>query len=98
VIKLKFGYTKARYRGIKKNANQVFTLCALSNLFPRVAKSKPATPLNASTKVPALSSGLVRRGSLGGTEEKGSSRGSYAYKFFIMNDWRRVRDSSPAFL
>jgi transposase, IS5 family len=33
VIKLKFGYTKVRYRGIRKNANQVFTLCALSNLF-----------------------------------------------------------------
>jgi len=33
VIKLKFGYKKVRYRGIKKNANQVFTLCALSNLF-----------------------------------------------------------------
>jgi IS5 family transposase len=33
VIKLKFGYTKVRYRGLKKNANQVFTLCALSNLF-----------------------------------------------------------------
>jgi len=33
VIKLKFGYAKVRYRGIQKNANQVFTLCALSNLF-----------------------------------------------------------------
>jgi IS5 family transposase len=33
VIKLKFGYTKVRYRGLKKNGNQVFTLCALSNLF-----------------------------------------------------------------
>jgi IS5 family transposase len=33
VIKLKFGYTKVRYRGIRKNATQVFTLCALSNLF-----------------------------------------------------------------
>jgi IS5 family transposase len=33
VIKLKFGYTKVRYRGIKKNANQVFTLGALRNLF-----------------------------------------------------------------
>jgi IS5 family transposase len=32
-IQLKFGYVKVRYRGIKKNANQVFTLCALSNLF-----------------------------------------------------------------
>src|SRR6202163_1967106 len=29
VIKLKFGYVKVRYRGIKKNANQVFALCAL---------------------------------------------------------------------
>jgi len=33
VVKLKFGYTKVRYRGIKKNANQVLTLYALSNLF-----------------------------------------------------------------
>ena len=33
VIKLKFGYGKVRYRGLRKNANQVFTLCALSNLF-----------------------------------------------------------------
>jgi IS5 family transposase len=33
VIKRKFGYVKVRYRGIRKNANQVFTLCALSNLF-----------------------------------------------------------------
>jgi transposase, IS5 family len=33
VIKLKFGYVKVRYRGIQKNANQVFALCALSNLF-----------------------------------------------------------------
>jgi IS5 family transposase len=33
VIKLKFGYVKVRYRGIQKNATQVFTLCALTNLF-----------------------------------------------------------------
>ncbi len=33
VIKRKFGYVKVRYRGIRKNATQVFTLCALSNLF-----------------------------------------------------------------
>jgi IS5 family transposase len=30
---LRCGYTKVRYREIRKNANQVFTLCALSNLF-----------------------------------------------------------------
>jgi IS5 family transposase len=33
VIKRQFGYVKVHYRGIRKNANQVFTLCALSNLF-----------------------------------------------------------------
>ena len=33
VIKLKFGFVKVRYRGLRKNANQVFALCALSNLF-----------------------------------------------------------------
>lgn len=33
VIKLKFGYGKVRYRGLRKNGTQVFTLCALSNLF-----------------------------------------------------------------
>ena len=33
IIKRKFGYVKVRYRGIRKNATQVFTLCALSNLF-----------------------------------------------------------------
>lgn len=33
VIKLQFGYTKVRYRGIAKNAAQVMTLFALSNLW-----------------------------------------------------------------
>lgn len=33
VFKLQFGYVKIRYWGLKKNANQVYTLCALSNLF-----------------------------------------------------------------
>jgi IS5 family transposase len=33
VIKLKFGYGKVRYRGLRKNGTQVFSLCALSNLF-----------------------------------------------------------------
>lgn len=32
VMKCRFGYTKARYKGLAKNANQVFTLCALVNL------------------------------------------------------------------
>lgn len=32
VIKLKFDCVKVRYRGIQKNANQVVTLSALSNL------------------------------------------------------------------
>ena len=33
VIKRQFGYTKVRYRGLKKNAAQVQTLFALSNLW-----------------------------------------------------------------
>jgi transposase, IS5 family len=33
VMKLKFGFVKVRYRGLKKNANRVFATCALVNLF-----------------------------------------------------------------
>jgi IS5 family transposase len=38
VMKLKFGFVKVRYRGLKKNANRVFATCALVNLF--VARKK----------------------------------------------------------
>jgi len=33
VVKLKFGFVKLRYRGLKKNAQQLFVICALVNLF-----------------------------------------------------------------
>lgn len=33
VIKRQFGYTKVRYRGLVKNAAQVFTLIGLANLY-----------------------------------------------------------------
>lgn len=33
VIKRQFGHTKVRYRGLKKNTAQLFTLFALSNLW-----------------------------------------------------------------
>jgi IS5 family transposase len=33
VIKLKFGFTKVRYRGLAKNAHRLFVACALANLF-----------------------------------------------------------------
>jgi transposase, IS5 family len=33
VIKLQFGFAKARYRGLKKNTAQLTTLFALSNLW-----------------------------------------------------------------
>ena len=33
VIKLKFGFVKVRYRGLKKNANRFFASCALANLY-----------------------------------------------------------------
>ena len=33
VMKLKFGFVKVRYRGLRKNANRLFATCALVNLF-----------------------------------------------------------------
>jgi IS5 family transposase len=33
VMKLKFGFMKLRYRGLKKNAHRLFVTCALVNLF-----------------------------------------------------------------
>ena len=33
VLKCQFGYRKTRYRGLKKNAQQLFTLFALVNLY-----------------------------------------------------------------
>jgi IS5 family transposase len=33
VIKRVFGFTKARYRGLEKNAHRLFVTCALTNLF-----------------------------------------------------------------
>jgi IS5 family transposase len=33
VMKLRFGFVKVRYRGLKKNANQLFAVCALVNLY-----------------------------------------------------------------
>ena len=33
VIKRQFGFVKVRYRGLKKNTQQLFTLFALSNLW-----------------------------------------------------------------
>ena len=33
ILKLKFGFVKVRYRGLKKNANRLFAACALVNLF-----------------------------------------------------------------
>lgn len=33
VLKLNFGFTKVRYRGLKKNTNRLFAACALVNLF-----------------------------------------------------------------
>ena len=33
VMKCQFGYRKARYRGLAKNAAQVFSLLALANLY-----------------------------------------------------------------
>ena len=32
ILKLRFGFTKVRYRGLAKNAHRLVTACALSNL------------------------------------------------------------------
>jgi IS5 family transposase len=42
VIKRQFGYTAVRYRGIAKNAAQVLTLFALSNLWMSRRRLMPA--------------------------------------------------------
>jgi transposase, IS5 family len=33
VMKLQFGFVKLRYRGLKKNATQLFAVCGLVNLY-----------------------------------------------------------------
>jgi IS5 family transposase len=38
VMKLKFGFVKVRYRGLKKNGNRLFATCALVNLY--IARKK----------------------------------------------------------
>jgi len=45
VLKLKFGFVKVRYRGLKKNANRLFATCALVNLY--VARRKLAAAASA---------------------------------------------------
>ncbi len=45
VMKLKFGFVKVRYRGLKKNANRLFATCALVNLF--VSRKKLLHPATA---------------------------------------------------
>src|SRR5947208_7630636 len=47
VMKLKFGFVKLRFRGLQKNATQLFAVCALVNLY--LARKKllllaPASP------------------------------------------------------
>jgi transposase, IS5 family len=42
VIKLQFGHVKARYRGLKKNTAQLYTLFALANVWMARRRMKPA--------------------------------------------------------
>jgi len=44
VMKLKFGFVKLRYRGLKKNATQRFAVCALVNLYLTRKKLLLLTP------------------------------------------------------
>ena len=43
VIKRQFGFTKVRYRGLKKNTGQIVTLFALTNL--RLVRKRLFTPV-----------------------------------------------------
>jgi IS5 family transposase len=43
VIKQQFGFTKVRYRGLKKNTGQIVTLFALSNLWMARRRLMPTT-------------------------------------------------------
>src|SRR5581483_325828 len=47
ILKLKFGFTRVRYRGLKKNANRLFATLALVNLYA-VRKKLLATTLSQS--------------------------------------------------
>jgi transposase, IS5 family len=42
VIKLKFGFTKVRYRGQEMNANRLFATCGLTNLYILRHQFRPA--------------------------------------------------------
>lgn len=42
VMKVKFGFGKLRYRGLKKNAHQLFVICGLVNVFLSRRKLLPA--------------------------------------------------------
>ena len=42
VMKLKFGFVKLRYRGLKKNAQRLFVACSLANLFMIRRRLMPA--------------------------------------------------------
>jgi len=57
VMKLKFGFVKLRYRGLKKNANQLFAVCALVG--PKVAdhtRAAEAGQLPGNNRIRALAS------------------------------------------
>ena len=46
VVKLKFGFVKLRYRGLKKSAHQLFAICGLVNLFLSRQKLLTASALD----------------------------------------------------
>ncbi len=43
IIKCQFGYRKTRYRGLQKNADQMFSLMALANLYQARGKLMEVT-------------------------------------------------------
>jgi transposase, IS5 family len=63
VMKLKFGFVKVRYRGLKKNAQRLFVTCALVNLFVSRKKLLPAAGQTCTLGLHRAERGGSRRGS-----------------------------------
>ncbi len=65
VIKRIFGFTKVRYRGLKKKADRLLVTCALANLFMarrhRCAARRPSAPAAGQHSPPPAQHGSKRR-------------------------------------
>jgi hypothetical protein len=84
VMKLKFGLVKLRYRGLKKNGNQLFAVCALVNLYLR-GRSAAASGSGLAPQRSSLNpSGAPKRAATKKTESEVT----------VARDWRTARSAA----